>query len=111
MKKCPIPGCNYVYQRGIAGWHRHVSHPSTHPYWHQDATAVKERIALFQLEYPEFFPPKPEPKEAETSEQRKKDSYVRPLSAPKIERDIMALHELVLELEERIRGSGAKRVS
>ena len=52
--KCPIPGCNLAYSRGILGWHTHVEREDAHPFWNKGAPS-SSRKELFVKEFPDFF--------------------------------------------------------
>jgi hypothetical protein len=54
--KCVIKGCNFSFNQGTIGWHRHVGSVSAHPYWHPEVESSDERMKLFRVEFPEFFP-------------------------------------------------------
>lgn len=55
LHKCRIPGCNYVFSRGVLGWHKHAGALSSHSTWHPDVTDPVERRKLYMAEHPDFF--------------------------------------------------------
>jgi len=53
--RCPIPGCNYVFEHGATGWAKHVGSPSNHEGWLPDTAGSDVRKATFEAQFPEFF--------------------------------------------------------
>jgi len=58
LTKCPIPGCNMLFSKGILGWHTHAGNVAAHPYWAAGLDS-EARKAQFAIDFPDFFPPKP----------------------------------------------------
>lgn len=53
--RCPIPGCNFVYEVGIRGWAFHVGRSANHPAWQAELAAPTNRQNAFRKEFPEWF--------------------------------------------------------
>jgi hypothetical protein len=53
--RCPITGCDKVFQGSRGGWDGHVGSLRLHPWWHPDVTDAEERKRRFEREFPAFF--------------------------------------------------------
>lgn len=53
--RCPIAGCDKVFQGSRGGWDAHVGSRRLHPDWHPDLEAAHDRKRRFEAEFPEFF--------------------------------------------------------
>jgi hypothetical protein len=53
--RCPIEGCEKVYEGTRGGWDGHVGSARIHPRWHPELTSVEARKRHFEIEFPDFF--------------------------------------------------------
>jgi hypothetical protein len=53
--RCPIAGCDKVFQRSRGGWDGHVGSLRLHPGWHPELREAGERRRRFKTEFPDFF--------------------------------------------------------
>ncbi|HEX4996923.1 MAG TPA: hypothetical protein VFY29_01775 [Terriglobia bacterium] len=53
--RCPISGCDKVFQKSRWGWDAHVGSLKKHPQWRPDLTSPPLRCEAFRREFPEFF--------------------------------------------------------
>ncbi|SDB57512.1 hypothetical protein [Bauldia litoralis] len=53
--RCPIAGCDKVFQGSRGGWDAHVGSRRLHPGWHPELEEAHDRKRRFEAEFPEFF--------------------------------------------------------
>ena len=53
--RCPIAGCDKVFQGSRGGWDGHVGSLRLHPDWHPELQVAEERKRRFETEFPGFF--------------------------------------------------------
>jgi hypothetical protein len=53
--RCPIKGCEKIYEGTRRGWDGHVGSARIHPCWRPDLTSAEARKRQFELQFPEFF--------------------------------------------------------
>lgn len=53
--RCPIAGCDKVFQGSRGGWDGHVGSRRLHPDWHPELQEAEERKRRFETEFPGFF--------------------------------------------------------
>jgi hypothetical protein len=53
--RCPIAGCNKVFQGSRGGWDGHVGSLRLHPDWYPELQEAEERKRRFETEFPDFF--------------------------------------------------------
>ena len=53
--RCPIAGCDKVFQGSRGGWDGHVGSLRLHPEWHPELPQAEERKRRFETEFPDFF--------------------------------------------------------
>src|SRR5262249_43820098 len=54
IHRCPIEGCDKVYQGTRGGWDAHVGSNRVHPLWHPEITSAEARKTQFEMEFPDF---------------------------------------------------------
>ena len=53
--RCPIAGCDKVFQGSRGGWDGHVGSLRVHPSWHPELESADARKRQYKIEFPEFF--------------------------------------------------------
>lgn len=53
--RCPIPGCDRIFQGSRGGWDGHVGSLRLHPAWHPELQESEVRKRRFEIEFPDFF--------------------------------------------------------
>lgn len=54
--RCPLKGCEHVFEKGIEGWEEHVSNFENHPDYLPDVRSPKMRLATFEeRDFPGWF--------------------------------------------------------
>jgi len=53
--RCPIPGCEKIYEGTRGGWDSHVASVRAHSLWHPEVVSAEERKLRFKEEFSEFF--------------------------------------------------------
>ena len=53
--RCPIEGCEKVYEGTRGGWDGHVGSSRIHPHWHPELASAGARKKQFETEFPDFF--------------------------------------------------------
>jgi hypothetical protein len=53
--RCPIEGCEKIYEGTRGGWDGHVGSARIHPHWHRELSSAKARKKQFETEFPDFF--------------------------------------------------------
>jgi hypothetical protein len=55
MYRCPIAGCDKIFNGSRGGWDSHVGSVRIHPNWHPEVQEAKARKRRFETEFQEFF--------------------------------------------------------
>jgi hypothetical protein len=53
--RCPIAGCDKVFQGSRGGWDGHIGSLRLHGEWHPELQEAEERKRRFETEFPDFF--------------------------------------------------------
>ncbi len=53
--RCPIEGCEKVYEGTRGGWDGHVGSSRIHSHWHPELASAGARKKQFETEFPDFF--------------------------------------------------------